>query len=252
LNLDGTVDANFDLGGAIEREDGTAGDVRSLAVQGDGRILLGGYFSRVSGTAVNAMARLDRDGRVDPSFAAVGTDPEAPRNNVSSLAVEPGGAVLALGTFPILDASGQAQVARFATDGSFDSLLDLGTGPVLNSTWCLNCPGYLSSIAEFPDGSLLLGGSFTEFNGIPRAGLVRLHGDGAVNRPRIESVAALQDGSFKLIICGRSSWTYRIETSTDLVTWTLLDECPSAGAMTEFHEKAGAQSPVKFYRAIVK
>ena len=44
------------------------GDVRSLAVQADGRILLGGSFTSVGGIARNAIARVEADGSPDEGF----------------------------------------------------------------------------------------------------------------------------------------------------------------------------------------
>jgi hypothetical protein len=50
LNTDGTVDTGFNL-----NADST---VDALAVQSDGKILIGGQFSTIGGTARNRVARL--------------------------------------------------------------------------------------------------------------------------------------------------------------------------------------------------
>ena len=65
LNSNGTLDTSFDPG---------ANDaVNALAVQADGRILVGGNFTTMGGGAAgntprNRIARLNPDGTLDPNF----------------------------------------------------------------------------------------------------------------------------------------------------------------------------------------
>src|SRR4029079_7657158 len=59
---DGTLDQTFDIG------PGADGSIRALALQSDGRILVGGLFSTINGTNRNGLARLSIDGKVDTSF----------------------------------------------------------------------------------------------------------------------------------------------------------------------------------------
>lgn len=60
LNTDGSIDRSF-------RCD-TDERVMCLAVQDDGRILIGGFFGKVNGVAVTYFVRLNPDGSVDQSF----------------------------------------------------------------------------------------------------------------------------------------------------------------------------------------
>ena len=52
LNVDGSLDASFNPG------NGADGSVVSMALQTDGRLLIGGYFGSVNGFARNYVARL--------------------------------------------------------------------------------------------------------------------------------------------------------------------------------------------------
>src|SRR5580765_6423284 len=63
------------------------GSVSALAVQVDGKIVVGGAFVTLSGQARNGAARLNADGTLDPGF-----DPDA-NEWVSSLAVQADGKV---------------------------------------------------------------------------------------------------------------------------------------------------------------
>src|SRR6185295_2728148 len=62
VNPNGSLDATFDPGMSANNE------VRSLAVQPDGKIIIGGLFTTYSGTSRNRIARLNADGSLDTSF----------------------------------------------------------------------------------------------------------------------------------------------------------------------------------------
>jgi uncharacterized delta-60 repeat protein len=55
LNVDGSLDTTFDPG------TGASSTVNSVAVQADGKIVLGGNFTTVNGTAINRIARMTND-----------------------------------------------------------------------------------------------------------------------------------------------------------------------------------------------
>src|SRR4029077_4742188 len=67
-------------------------EVQSIALQGDGKILVGGYFpgeNSIGRPTRNYMARLDATTGLADSF-----DPNAPGNSVNSIAVEADGKIL--------------------------------------------------------------------------------------------------------------------------------------------------------------
>ncbi len=168
LNTDGTLDTGFDP---------SANDlVSSVAVQADGKVLLGGDFSSLqpngaaSPTTRRCLARVDTDGALDEGF-----DPNA-NNSVLSMAVQADGKVLLGGRFTSLQPNGAGSpttrnyVARVNTDGTLDTGFYAGA----NSS--------VYGVAVQADGKVLLGGSFTGFGaagGIPRATFARLNNDPA-------------------------------------------------------------------------
>ncbi len=91
VNADGTLDTGFD-----PRANST---VYSVAVQADGKVLLGGIFTTLqpngapSATARNRIARVNADGTLETGF-----DPNA-GNIVYSVAVQANGKVLLGGNF---------------------------------------------------------------------------------------------------------------------------------------------------------
>src|SRR5437868_48863 len=59
---DGSLDTNFNPG------TGASYIVETTAIQSDGKIIIGGDFTSYNGTAINYIARLNRDGSLDTSF----------------------------------------------------------------------------------------------------------------------------------------------------------------------------------------
>src|SRR6266481_2782414 len=90
LNPDGSLDPTFDPGTAADID-----YVSAIAVQNDGKIIIGGGFSSSSGIAPPNLARLNPDGTVDPSF-----DPNLWVDGpVNAVVVQPDGKILFGGSF---------------------------------------------------------------------------------------------------------------------------------------------------------
>jgi uncharacterized delta-60 repeat protein len=89
LNPDGSLDADFQPGAGADTT------VYALALQPDGKLLVGGNFTSFSGRSLVRLARLKADGTVDESF-----DPGAGANSqVRVIAVQPDGKIVVGGNF---------------------------------------------------------------------------------------------------------------------------------------------------------
>lgn len=127
LNSDGTLDATWN-----PTNGGTGGFVTALALQPDGRVLIGGDFWNYGGLDRVRLARANADGSADASFNA-GTVP-FPANLSISVApelilVQPDGKLIVGGGF-INYLSTHTGVVRLNTDGSVDN--GFGNGPGTN------------------------------------------------------------------------------------------------------------------------
>jgi uncharacterized delta-60 repeat protein len=89
LNADGSLDTTFNPG------TGANSSVQSLALQPNGKVLIGGLFTSYNGTPCNYIARLNADGRLDTSFNP-GT---GANSSIWYLALQPNGKVLTGGVF---------------------------------------------------------------------------------------------------------------------------------------------------------
>jgi uncharacterized delta-60 repeat protein len=174
LNADGSLDTSFNAGGS-----GFDNGVRALAVQADGRILVGGGFASYNGNAAvpDYLLRLNANGSLDTSFNNGGA---STNSNVYDLAVQPEGSVLVAGNFTGYSGSLTAPdyFLRLAADGSLDTSFNSGgTGIGGDGT-----PGntYVSTLARQADGRILLGGVFISYNDNRTApdNLLRLNANG--------------------------------------------------------------------------
>ena len=66
LNDDGTIDNTFNAG--VVGANGIDGVIYAIAVQGDGKIVIGGDFTTYNGTPHGHVARLNKDGSLDNTF----------------------------------------------------------------------------------------------------------------------------------------------------------------------------------------
>ncbi|WP_128396964.1 T9SS type A sorting domain-containing protein [Botryobacter ruber] len=174
FNADGTLDASFDTGTGFIMQDGTSADVQSIAVQPDGKIVVGGVFSSYNGTSRNGIARLNDDGTIDTSFnSGTGFKTEVVSWYVRtmSVALQPDGKIVVGGSFTHYNNTGRNRIARLNADGTLDDSFDPGTG--FNE--------YVWTIAVQPDGKLVVGGAFGSFNETVQNRIARLNTDGTLD-----------------------------------------------------------------------
>ena len=165
LNDDGTPDMSFNAGGL-----GANGTVYALAVQSDGRILIGGDFTAVNGINLNHIARLNVDGSVDVSFTNATAG-----DSVRAITIQMDGRILVGGLFTSMNGNTNFNhIARLnSADGSVDSTFTPTNGPGANDA--------VLSIALQTDNRIILGGEFTQASGVTRNRITRLNPNGTVD-----------------------------------------------------------------------
>ena len=210
LNADGSRDASFNV--PLD----TDGEVRFLALQPDGRILVGGTFTTIGGQSrPGHLARINTNGSVD-AFNPIFNSPSI---IIASLLSQSDGKILVSGTFSQVNGTNRNGTARFNVDGAFDSgfadnvfsgsvpvyfavqpdgkILNVLNGYILGrlnangatdnsfsgATVKLpgNNPGSILSVALQSDGKVLVGGQFTSANTVSRQNLARFNADGSLD-----------------------------------------------------------------------
>ncbi|MBF9141600.1 RCC1 domain-containing protein [Hymenobacter properus] len=125
LNPDGSPDATFNTGAGAGFTGGTVG-VNSIAVQPDGKILLGGDFTTYQGATANRLIRLNPDGSPDILFGT-GTGATVGLNGVvNSIVVQPDGKILLGGDFTMYKDATASYLIRLNADGSPDASFAVG------------------------------------------------------------------------------------------------------------------------------
>lgn len=158
LHPDGTVDATYNAS--------TDNTVLALATQADGRVVIGGYFTRVNGVVRNYVARLLADGALDPNF---NPNVESQSGFVYSIAIQKDGQIILAGRFTVIGGQIRSRIARFTSNG----MLDPTYNPNVNATPGATL-GVVYATALQKDGKLVISGGFTDINGEARTSLARL------------------------------------------------------------------------------
>ncbi len=179
LNANGTLDATFQNG-----MNGVGGsyEVNVVAMQSDGKVLIGGEFPTVNGTNRNRIARLNDDGSLDLTFQNGMSGANA---FVSSLAVQTDGKMLVGGGFTLMNGASRGGIARLNTDGSVDATFQ---------NWLSGANYPVSCVVVQTNGAILIGGGFTTVSGMDRGGIARLNTDGSLD-PTFLSTQSGVDGT---------------------------------------------------------
>jgi uncharacterized delta-60 repeat protein len=157
FNSNGTLDTSFGSSGIVIQPIGSSDDIGySLAIQSDGKILLGGYCYTGSYYDL-CIARYNSNGTLDTTFGSSGKVIQpisSSYDDVYSLAIQPDGKIL-LGGFCYNGSNGDFCIARFNSNGTLDT--SFGTnGKVTQPIGSSIDEGY--SLAIQLDGKILLGG----------------------------------------------------------------------------------------------
>ena len=210
LNADGSLDLSFNT---PVQSNANFGSVSTIALQTDGKILVGGHF--LSGTDVKNTVRLNSNGSLDGTFNTM----ETGGSFVDAIVIQSDGKILVGGQLGNYDGVSGRGIVRLNSNGSLDTPLGLnsnlqnsvfsialqadgkiiaggnffviGSTPQQKNIARLNPDGTLDNVfgtgadndvyavAVQPDGKILIGGSFANFNGTPKNQIVRLNIDGS-------------------------------------------------------------------------
>jgi len=189
LEANGTVDAAFTA--ACQAN----GPVNSLVVQPDGRVLVGGNFTTLAGSARVYLGRLLPSGELDPTFAPSSSESTS-TFGVSCIQLQPNGQVLVVGMFNLRGTGfSEQQIVRLTgSNGHYDPSFQY-TPPTADTS--------PHTILLQPDGKLLVAANGPSYR---RAFmLVRLQPDGTVDNTfsALESTFTSELNSLALDAAGR-------------------------------------------------
>lgn len=163
LNTNGTLDLSFNP------TNGPDFAVNSVLSQANGKIVIGGFFTSVNGTARKYVARLNSDGSLDSSFNP-GLGPD---DAVYAAALQADGKVLIGGLFTSFDATPRHGLARLHGDAIVSSPLLFN--PIrTNNTFRLSLLTFSGSTYVLEFKNVLADGDWTAIlPGVPGDGTVK-------------------------------------------------------------------------------
>jgi uncharacterized delta-60 repeat protein len=216
--------------------------VRAIAVQPDGKVLIGGEFTQVNGTARAYLARLHTNGSLDTGFAPV------LNARLFDLLVLPDGRILIGGSFTHVNGVGRLRAAILNADGTLVTTFVPAANDGGDDCWSvaytaggkvilgkyggvvqMSASGAIEfytatsggsvtvrSVLPLPDGRIVFGGSFTAVAGTSQTYCARLLANGSFDsafRPTlngiVSQVKASIDGGYLLAVTGTHTgdWT---------------------------------------------
>jgi len=219
VNGNGSLDATFALD--------AGGRTLASVTQPDGKVVIGGSFTSVAGSARTYLARLNADGALDPDFK-----PEL-NDRVFALALQADGKILAAGAFTTAAGARRERLVRINPNGAVDpDFFPVFDGPV-------------GTLLVLSDGRILVGGTFNSVtpHGATESGfrsnLVRLNANGTLDttfdpnpNSTVSAVALQPDG--KLLIAGLFSAVRpgaSSNTNASFVSRGYLARLESSGAL---------------------
>ncbi len=211
LNLDGSVDTTFDVG------TGPSGTVRAIALQPDGKILIGGSFTDVNGTARGRLARVTSSGSVDTSFMAAvdGAD-----GDVNAIAIQFDSKIIVAGEFARFNDVSRHGITRLYRTGKTDPTINFGRGT----------DDAVNTVVVQVDRKMVIGGRFTSYDGQSRAFLARLHGGSIAGAGAMEFTTpffeVMENGTEAVITVQRRGGT----TGDVTVDYQTLADTATAGS----------------------
>jgi uncharacterized delta-60 repeat protein len=170
-SIDATFNQTFNINYAASQSG--PGSISSFAPLPDGGYLLPGSFTRINGSEVENLAKIDANGNADPNFAP----PFAGVGLTYTSMRQPDGKLLVGGNFNRANGTPRNRVARFNADGSLDTSFN---ADVSNSQPGTSGFDNVNKFVVQPDGKILIGGAFALVNGEVHNFLGRLNADGSV------------------------------------------------------------------------
>ncbi|MFC6245231.1 T9SS sorting signal type C domain-containing protein [Flavobacterium psychroterrae] len=192
LNQDGSQDTTFNTSPGA-----TNGIIYKVCPQPDGKVIVVGSFTKYNNVTVNRIARILPNGALDTSF----NTGSGAALNITDVAISSDNKILISGNFISFNGATTSKIARLLPDGSIDTSFNSGSG--FNED--------VNSMILQPNGKIILGGKFTDYNGISANRIIRLNEDATIDQSFLsgsglntDAVQVIKTDTFGNIMVGGS------------------------------------------------
>ncbi|MCS6833463.1 MAG: hypothetical protein NZ521_07795, partial [Flammeovirgaceae bacterium] len=181
LNSDGSVDTGFNTSSAFDNA------AWCLAIDGNGKIVVGGTFTNYSSVTRGRIARLNTNGSLDNTFVPTGT---GFNDVVYAIVIDGDGKIVAVGDFTTFNGTSRRKIARLNSDGTLDTGFNPGDG----------FNGRCEAVAIDGDGKIVVGGDFTSYNSVTRRRIARINPNGTLDTGFSPTGTSFNDFVYDLFI----------------------------------------------------
>ncbi len=157
----GALDLNFNP------QAGANAEIKKIALLSTGKMLIAGCFTTYQGKTVNRIARIDQHANLDTTFkTGLGVD-----DTIHTVCVQHDGKILLGGEFTTFNGDSVNHIVRLLADGTLDTSFHIGIG---FNDW-------VYVIKQQPNGKILVGGEFTQYQDSTANRIIRLETNGAID-----------------------------------------------------------------------
>jgi len=169
----GSIDLTFNTNDTgYDIISGTDARVNCNKLQSDGKIIIGGNFSKYNGVSANRIARLNSDGSLDTTFnIGTGFTTTSINQGITEIVLQVDGKIIVAGTFTAYNGIACKDLVRLNSNGTLDTTFNIGTG--FNNT--------INAISIQSDGKIIVVGAFTFFNNNTANYILKLNTDGTLD-----------------------------------------------------------------------
>lgn len=164
----GKVDVTFNTLDDGQNGDGFDNTVRTLFLQTDKNLIVGGDFLSLHGIPSPYLTRLKPDGTIDETFNT-GT---GFNGKIYASYIQPDGKIIVGGSFTTFNGVSSGRLVRLNADGSYDSTFDSSIAATT---------GIIYDISPQADGKIIIVGSFTKYNNVTVNRIARVFPNGTLD-----------------------------------------------------------------------
>ena len=183
LNPDATVDSSFNVN--------TDQSTRALLLQPDGKVVIAGNFGEVNGVLRSRIARVNADGTLDLTF-----DPGTGADRfIRALAQDSAGNIYAGGDFLVFNGIPRLGIVKLTPTGAVDPAFNSAGGGA-------NQPQVQAITPADSAGHIVIGGSFTTYNGASARRIARIDTTTGAIDPTFQSGTGTGFGGHSQCVAG--------------------------------------------------
>ncbi len=200
LNANGIADQSFSVSNQFFGNGSLLPQIKKIAVQSDGKILVCGTFSSFGNIARMRFLRLNVNGTLDVDFNPAQTL----NGNISDFILLSNGKILIRGTFTTQNGNPKRYLSLLHSDGSEDTAFAIGNS--------FESSAQLRALGEDAELNIIVGGSFTSFGGTARKSIVKITQTGVLSSSFMQT--DLPNGDINVLCVTNSNQVFTFGTFT--------------------------------------